>query len=483
LNNYSLIWHNSGYIEKTNQIKKKEYEMKKSLFVVVLTVFAIGLFAKGTCDAGIKSSVSAVFDADVLHKVESVTDEGKADAGLIENGSREWQNIKDESFEGAWPNEWNCYSNSTLDCYWSDDNNQSSSGSWSGWCADGGSDAPSEQIYPNNMNTWMIYGPFSLADAVDADMEFDLWYQTESGYDYVQVLASLNGVNYFGTQWDGDSNGWDYHNFDLTDVYEIGNLTGHNQVWIAFVFLSDVSNAYEGAYVDQINIDKDYDAPLYYGAPSIYSVSLENEIDANSNGFYEEFCFELDVDATSAAIDATYRAEDCYISVYRDDNGAFLGEWGPFCFSDMMTSDNVVVGPFYDLVGYNATDFSFTVYCDNYLGSDSATIVVDVEAGNVSNDDDLIAATTALVGNYPNPFNPTTSINYNLTENDEVSLKIYNVKGELVRTLVSNEQAAGNHSVIWNGRDDNGIQAGSGVFFYNLKTDKYSGTKRMIMLK
>ena len=457
--------------------------MKRSLFVVVLIVLAFGLFAKGTCDAGRKTSVSNVFDANILHKVDSKTDESKADVVLNENGSREWQTIKDEGFEGAWPNDWDCYSNSTLDCYWSDDSSRSSSGSWSGWCADGGSDAPSDQIYPNNMNTWMVYGPFSLADAEDADMEFDLWYETESGYDYVQVLASLNGVNYYGVQWDGDSNGWEYQNFDLTDVYEIGDLTGHNQVWIAFVFLSDVSNTYEGAYVDQINLDKNYDAPLYYGAPSIYSVSLENAIDANSNGFYEEFCFELDVDATAAAIDATYRAEDCYISVYRDDNGAFLGEWGPFSFSDMATSDNVIVGPFYDLVGYNTSDFSFTVYCDNNLGSDSATIEVDVEAGNVENDEDLILATTTLVGNYPNPFNPTTTINYNLTEAGIVSLKIYNVKGELVRTLLSDQQTAGDHSIVWNGKDENGNQAGSGIYMYQMKTNNYSACKSMIMLK
>jgi FlgD Ig-like domain len=128
-------------------------------------------------------------------------------------------------------------------------------------------------------------------------------------------------------------------------------------------------------------------------------------------------------------------------------------------------------------------DFSFTVYCDNYLGSDSATIVVDVEAGNVSNDDDLIAATTALAGNYPNPFNPTTTINYNLTENENVTLKIYNVKSELVNTLVSQEQTAGNHSVVWNGTDNNGNQAGSSVYLYKMKTDKYSGCKSMIMLK
>jgi len=456
--------------------------MRKVCLLLFLTLLAIGLFAKGTCEPSTKSSVSTVFDLSTARKATSMTDDLKTEIRVNKKGSREWQIVKEETFEGAWPNDWNCYSASDIDCYWSDHLGNCTQGSWSGWCADGGSEAPAEQIYPNYMDTWMVYGPFSLADAIDAGMYWDGWYQTESGFDSFSILASVDGVSWFGDMYDGDSGGWIDMGFDLTDVYELGDVTGLNQIWIAFRFYSDYSIAYEGVYVDWITIQKDYDAPVNYGAPEIWDTYLANEIDSNNNGFYESFSFEVDVDGVSSS-DATYRAEDCYISVYRDDTGAFLGEWGPFSFNDQWVSDNVIVGPFYDLVGTNTYDFSFTIWVENDLGSDSDNILVDVEAGNVSNDDDFIVSTTSLMGNYPNPFNPTTSINYNLTENGNVSLKIYNVKGELVRTLLSQEQAAGNHSVVWDGNDNNGIQASSGIYFYNMKTAVYSSTKRMIMLK
>jgi hypothetical protein len=455
--------------------------MKKIVSIIMLVAVVITLSAKGELNPGRAENAEAVLDLNQLQLVPSSTNEDKV-FGQINAQSRDWQTVKDEGFEGAWPNQWDCYSTASVDCYWSDDNNRSSVGNWSGYCADGGSAAPTTQEYLNYMHCYMVYGPFSLSDATDADVEFDMWYETESDYDYVKVMASTNGVNWYGTQWSGVSNGWEYHNFDLTDVYTLGDLTGENQVWVAFIFESDVSNTYEGAYIDQINIDKYYEAPTYFGAPDIYSVSLENAIDNNGNGYYEKFWFELDVDAVSASR-ATYRAEDCYISVYRDDTGAMIGEWGPFNFNDAVTWDNVIIGPFENLVNVNTDDFGFTVYCENDLGLDSATIEVDIEEGTTGAHGTMTPQTTCLIGNYPNPFNPTTFISYNLGEAGPVTITIYNVKGELVRTLVNETQTAGNHTIMWDGTDSFGRGASSGMYFYQMTTANYTANQRMMLLK
>jgi len=98
-------------------------------------------------------------------------------------------------------------------------------------------------------------------------------------------------------------------------------------------------------------------------------------------------------------------------------------------------------------------------------------------------DDNLIPLIAKLNQNYPNPFNPTTTINYSLKERSKVSLNIFNIKGQKVKQLVSEQLSAGQHTVIWNGRDDNGKSVSSGIYFYKLKTDYYEKTRKMILMK
>ncbi|MFB0515794.1 MAG: T9SS type A sorting domain-containing protein [Candidatus Neomarinimicrobiota bacterium] len=88
-----------------------------------------------------------------------------------------------------------------------------------------------------------------------------------------------------------------------------------------------------------------------------------------------------------------------------------------------------------------------------------------------------------LAQNYPNPFNPTTRIVYEIPADELVSIDIYNVLGEKVRTLVSGEVTAGAHTVIWDAKADNGMLVASGMYIYRLKTTRGSVTKTMIFIK
>ncbi|MEA2097237.1 MAG: FlgD immunoglobulin-like domain containing protein, partial [Candidatus Cloacimonadota bacterium] len=84
----------------------------------------------------------------------------------------------------------------------------------------------------------------------------------------------------------------------------------------------------------------------------------------------------------------------------------------------------------------------------------------------------------------PNPFNPTTTISFSVTQNsDFVTLEVYNIKGQKVKQLVNNQLSAGKHSVIWNGKDNNGKSVTSGIYFYKMKAGKFTSTKKMILLK
>jgi len=92
-------------------------------------------------------------------------------------------------------------------------------------------------------------------------------------------------------------------------------------------------------------------------------------------------------------------------------------------------------------------------------------------------------ATYSLQQNYPNPFNPSTTIQYSLPTAEHVSLKIYNLLGQEVITLVDELQDAGYKQTTWNGKDTYGNQNVSGVYIYRLQTDKFVQTKKMILLK
>jgi hypothetical protein len=80
--------------------------------------------------------------------------------------------------------------------------------------------------------------------------------------------------------------------------------------------------------------------------------------------------------------------------------------------------------------------------------------------------------------NYPNPFNPTTTINFQIPEKKHVSIKIYNIQGTLVTTLVDGEMEAGYHSTMW---DASGYA--SGVYFYRIDSGSFNATKRLLLLK
>jgi hypothetical protein len=89
----------------------------------------------------------------------------------------------------------------------------------------------------------------------------------------------------------------------------------------------------------------------------------------------------------------------------------------------------------------------------------------------------------ALLQNYPNPFNPETTIKYNLAETANVQLRIYNIVGQVVKTLVGDRQAAGRYQVRWNGTDDRGVAVSSGIYFYQVSAGKFQDVKRLMLLK
>jgi len=95
----------------------------------------------------------------------------------------------------------------------------------------------------------------------------------------------------------------------------------------------------------------------------------------------------------------------------------------------------------------------------------------------------ILPSNFALAQNYPNPFNASTMISYDLKTDSKVSLKVYNILGQEVVTLVDKYQTAGSYSVTWNGKDSKGNDLSTGVYFYILKAGDFSAKMKMTYLK
>ncbi|MCK9584506.1 MAG: carboxypeptidase regulatory-like domain-containing protein [Candidatus Cloacimonetes bacterium] len=137
----------------------------------------------------------------------------------------------------------------------------------------------------------------------------------------------------------------------------------------------------------------------------------------------------------------------------------------------------------YDLSAYAGQQVYVAIQC---ISNDHFIFMVDdvtISAG-VGNENGVAPVyTTALKGNYPNPFNPETTISFSVKDAGPVSVEIYNVKGQLVKKLVNGVKEAGDHTAVWNGKDNNGRAVSSGVYYFKMNAGKYSSTKKMIMMK
>lgn len=88
-----------------------------------------------------------------------------------------------------------------------------------------------------------------------------------------------------------------------------------------------------------------------------------------------------------------------------------------------------------------------------------------------------------IAQNYPNPFNPETRIAFNVPKQAEIRLNVYNVMGQLVRTLAAGSYSVGQHEVMWDGRNDNGAPVSGGVYLYRLEGPGINVTKKMLLMK
>lgn len=132
------------------------------------------------------------------------------------------------------------------------------------------------------------------------------------------------------------------------------------------------------------------------------------------------------------------------------------------------------------------TQYYWRVRSSNYAGFSFFSVIRRFTTGNAVSIENSDSGTpvTRLMGNYPNPFNPSTTIAFDVAKlREPITLSIYNTKGQIVRNLFSGHPLRHNMSLVWDGKDDNGIGVSSGIYFYRLHSPSFDQTRKMVLIK
>ncbi len=160
-----------------------------------------------------------------------------------------------------------------------------------------------------------------------------------------------------------------------------------------------------------------------------------------------------------------------YFRIYRKTN---TGSWGQI---------GVTQTPAFTTGLVNPTLHHYYCIVANYTNglSDTSNVVHVEPIGN--NDLDQPVLKTGIVSIYPNPFNPSTQVSFSVKEDGLVTAGIYNTKGQKVKTLVNENKLKGTHTVVWNGKDDSNKKVGSGIYFFQMRTNGNTYQQKMLLLK
>lgn len=166
-----------------------------------------------------------------------------------------------ETFEGVWPNgNWTTFDNNGPlggDVCWDDESYLPHKGLWSAWAAGGCADGldPATNWYVDDMESWMVNGPFTTKRATTGVLTFKYQNESEVGFDYLYWCASVDDIIYYCHGHTGSTNGrWRGGKIDLKNVPNYGSMLGEDTVYVAWIFYSDFSITDQGPFVDDVKL-------------------------------------------------------------------------------------------------------------------------------------------------------------------------------------------------------------------------------------
>lgn len=301
----------------------------------------------------------------------------------------------------------------------------------------------SEQVYPQGAAGTDLSLPFVPWDA-NADGTVDE-YSTD-GYPLMNTVWPFS-------HWDETLHDsammFHYNNIKITDPNELGQMA---MVW-QDSWNSRMYNKFPDSYPDLAD---------YASVPEIF-VSLSNDY---GDTWSDPIMINSVVNPAMAGIIPMY--------VYPADKVKHMG----YDASDNAISRVYIM--FYDDNSWGS--FQQTPAVGPNDGGTVMYMAIDITTA-AADENSLTPVIANLHQNFPNPFNPTTTIRFNLSKAAPVDLTIYNLKGQVVKSLLSDNMKQGDHDVVWNGTDNNGKPVSSGVYFYKMTNGRYTQSRKMILMK
>ncbi|HIG55825.1 MAG TPA: T9SS type A sorting domain-containing protein [Candidatus Handelsmanbacteria bacterium] len=308
-----------------------------------------------------------------------------------------------------------------------------------------------------------------------------------------EIVFSVNFTDSTNDVGEGQTITWDITNNGSESVFLIG--VGE----IAAGSELSVESATDADGDASATFDAEGDKSAGTTSLSVSASTTADNSDGDSRDLSVDFSATWDVPV--AAELASFASQ-----VTVDDN--VLLQWGVASQSNNLgwevfrSTDNRVFAKVSDLiVGEGTSDeFSSYSYTDSNLpvadvlyyhlnqidldGTMTRSQVIEVLLSPTAVSQQALPLANSLKQNYPNPFNPETTISYDLSGESVVTLTIYDLSGQVIRTMVNNQaMSVGQYKSVWDGRDESGIKVASGVYFYQLQTGDFVAKKKMTLLQ
>jgi FlgD Ig-like domain len=217
-------------------------------------------------------------------------------------------------------------------------------------------------------------------------------------------------------------------------------------------------------------IDADMDEGGY-----VYTIIAEYD-EGSSDPTEAQYVF-IDFDAPFLSV--SVNGMSIFFGITPPPNNPYVLEYHIYDSGSLML---VFMGGFYLHPGLQGIHYftAYAVYEGGVYSPPSNTVVVEI----TETEQDIISLENSFDGIYPNPFNPTTTISFSVTQTSSfVNLEVFNIKGEKVKLLVNDQFPAGQHSIVWNGEDESGKPVASGVYYCQMQCGDFQAVKKMILLK
>jgi hypothetical protein len=274
-----------------------------------------------------------------------------------------------------------------------------------------------------------------------------------------------------------------YLNSNMKTTWSIGTLDGNTTLnygdAVEFIYRDTEDATFEWLDSPQPIVPVIEELPTcftYEEMPDYYPIFIEMDLDEYEEGNKPiEIAIFVDDECKGASI---IKSDDVHLKAYVVNDPDLIGEDITFQLQySYSKGDRKTVNE------YAVMDMDEHRFVTKTLKVNNDTDFAHISFSSKDISEGVIPLKTSLQNNFPNPFNPTTTIKYNVAKETDVELSIYNIRGQKVKTLVNEHLNPGYHSVIWDGTDKNKKSVASGVYFYRLKADHKTLTKKMMLLK